>query len=80
MDDQISAESQGLLQIGGGKRVVHGQERAGLVSQLRNRRNVQDLQKRIGRRLDPDQLGGRRDDASKPSGTRIFRVTSDQSP
>src|SRR5664280_816823 len=60
--DDVSAEGKGLLEVRRGERVVHGQDRAGLVSHGRKRTNVGNSQQRVGRRLDPYDLGLTRSD------------------
>ena len=56
VDHEVGAELDRLLQIGRREGVVHGQQGPGLVGQLGDGGDVEDLQERIGRRLDPDEF------------------------
>ena len=51
-----------------------------LMGQLRQRRDIDDLQKRVGRRFDPDESRLRRNDLFEPGNCRIIRVPSDEAP
>ena len=53
--DDVGPEVQRLLAQGGGEGGVHDDERTGLVGGRRDRRDVHDLQRRVGRGLQPDQ-------------------------
>ena len=55
--DDVSAQGQRLLEVGRGERVVHRENGAGLMSHGREGGDVGDAQQRVGRRLDPDDLG-----------------------
>ncbi len=56
IDDDVRAERQRLLQNRRREHVVDDQLRACLVRDLGNRRDVVDLQRRVGRRLDEEQF------------------------
>ena len=55
VDHGVGPEGERLLQVGRGERVVHREQGAGRVRDLRERADVGDRQQRVGRRLDPDQ-------------------------
>ena len=56
VDDDVGAELERLLQVGRRERVVDDEQRADSVSGVRGLANVDDVQRRVGRRLDPDEL------------------------
>ena len=55
--DDVGAQREGILQIGGGEGVVDGQQRSCLVGDLGDSGDVRNAEQGVGRRLDPDQLG-----------------------
>ena len=55
--DDVGAERERLLQVRARERVVDDDERAGRVRALGDRGDVDDLEQRVGRRLEPDQVG-----------------------
>ena len=59
VEHQVGAELGGLLQIRARERVVHHGERVRFVRDLGERGDIEHLEERIRRRLDPDQLGAR---------------------
>ena len=70
--DDVGAERDRLRQIGRGERVVDDQQRAGLMGELGDRRDVDDAEQRVGRRLDPHDL---RDAGADRGGERVDVVT-----
>ena len=58
--DHVRAEHQRLLQVGRGERVVHHEQRALVVRELRERADVGDREQRVRRRLHPHDRGGAR--------------------
>ena len=72
--DDVRAQAQRLLQVRRGERVVHGQQGAGFAAELRDGGDIQDLQERIGRRLDPHQLGPGCNDSDKTGGSGVFCI------
>src|SRR4029077_14155915 len=57
MHDDVGGERERLLQVGAGKRVVDHDERPGRVRALGDGRDVDDLEQRGGRRVQPDEVG-----------------------
>jgi hypothetical protein len=57
MHDQVGTQQQWLLQARCREGVVHATEDGSRTGQCRDGRNIDDMQQRIGRRLDPDQAG-----------------------
>ena len=55
--DDVSAVAQRLLEIRGGKRVVDDETGVAFVHDLGDRRDVDDGQQWVGRRLGPHDLG-----------------------
>ena len=55
--DDVGAEGRAALAQGSGEGVVDDDVRAGLVGGGGDRRDVGDLERRVGRRLEPDQGG-----------------------
>ncbi len=55
--DDVRAEVERSLAIRAGKSVVDGDDDVALVGQTRHRSNVDQLQQRVGRTLEPDQFG-----------------------
>ena len=53
--DDVGTEREGLLEIGGGKGVVNDHERIAVVCEPRCLGDVDDVQQRIGRALDPKE-------------------------
>ena len=61
VDDDVGAEPQRLLEHRRRKRVVDGDERTRVLGRRDDRRQIGDLEERVGRRFEPDQVGvGRR--------------------
>ena len=60
--DDVGAERDRLLQVARRERVVDDEERALGVRDLGDAGDVGDAEQRVGRRLDPDQLGDARPD------------------
>ena len=54
VDDDVGAELQRLLQVRRGEGVVDDDQRAGRVRRLGHRADVDDVQHRVRRRLEPD--------------------------
>ena len=72
--DDVGAEPEWLLEDRCGERVVDGDERAGVLGGRDDRGQVGDLQERVRRRFEPDQVGvGRRVDPCRRvgDGTRV---------
>ena len=61
VDDDVDAELERPLQVGGEERVVGKRNQAGVAGDLAHGRQVDEIEQRIARRLDPDPFGGRRD-------------------
>src|SRR5262249_47732851 len=80
VDDEVRAQGGRLLQVGRGERVVHREQRTGLVRQLGNGGDVDNLQQRVRRRLDPDEPCCRREDVAKAAGASVLGVTGGQAP
>src|SRR5207302_8433303 len=59
VDDEIGAQRERALEYRGRGGVVADAASAGPVGERGDRRDVGDAPQRIGRRLDPDDLGGR---------------------
>ena len=55
MDDEVGAERERLLEVGRGERVVDREQGAGGVRGLGSAADVDDVQERVRRRLDPDE-------------------------
>ena len=55
MDDEVGAERERLLQVRRGEGVVDGEQRAGGVRGVGGAADVDDVQQRVRRRLDPDE-------------------------
>jgi hypothetical protein len=55
--DHVGAERQGPLQVRRGERVVHDEQRPGVMGDLCERGDVGDAQERVGGRLHPDHPG-----------------------
>ena len=55
--DDVGAQRQRLLEVRRGEGVVDDEQRAGVVGDRRERLDVADVEQRVGRRLEPDQLG-----------------------
>jgi len=58
VQDEIGAELERLLEVRGGERVVDDHEGADLVRCRRRRRDVDDVEQRVRRRLEPYELRG----------------------
>ena len=56
VDDEVGAERERLLQERGGEGVVDGEQRAGGVRGVGGAADVDDVEERVRRRLDPDEL------------------------
>ena len=80
VDHQVGPVLDRPLQIGRREGIVHRQQGAPAVGQLGDGGDVEDLQQRVGRRLDPDQLGGRAEDRGETLGAGVFGVAGDESP
>ncbi len=80
VDDEVGPERERLLQVRRGERVVDRQQRAGAVRQLGDGGDVEDLQERIGRRLDPDELRLRREDRREARGRGVVGVARRRGP
>ena len=59
VQDDVRAQRERLLQVGRGEGVVDDEPGPGLPRDVRDRRDVRDAQQRVGRRLAPDDPGGR---------------------
>jgi hypothetical protein len=57
VEDDVRAEVERLLEIRRGEGVVDGHERAGRMGRLGGAADVDDVQQRVRRRLDPDEAG-----------------------
>jgi len=57
MHGRVGAQRKRLLEVRSGERIVDDDARQPFVRELRGRRDVDDRQQRIGRRLDPDHPG-----------------------
>ncbi len=60
--DDVGAEGDRVLQVGGREGVVDDEDRAGLVGDLGDRLDVGDAEQRVGRGLGPDHLRPAGDD------------------
>ena len=74
VDDDVGPELDRLLEVGRRERVIDGQLGPVLVGDLGDGRDVEDLQERVGRRFDPDELGLRRDEGLERGGGHFVRV------
>ena len=68
MHDHVGAEHERVLQGGGREGVVHDEEGVGVVGHLRPRGDVRDAQQRVGRRLEPQDLGASGEDGLRGVG------------
>ena len=77
MDDQIGPQRERLLKIRRGERVIDREQGPVPLGQLGDGRDVQHAEKRVGRRLDPDQLRSRAHELCEPLGPEILGVMRD---
>jgi len=80
MHHQIGAQLERPLEIGRGEGVIDDQECACAVCLFRHSRDIDDLQERVGRRFDPDQLGGLRENRFEAFRAGILGVTRHKPP
>src|SRR5580700_6726131 len=80
MDHQIGPELERLLEVWRGEGVIDGQFRPALVGDSSNRRDIEDLQERVGWRLNPHELGFWCNDLLEGRGSGIVRVARGESP
>src|SRR5690606_34512644 len=72
--DKIGAELEGLLQVGRGEGVVHGDQAAGAVALGGDGRDVGQVEQRVCGRLEPDELrAGHSGEGGGIGGGRVVR-------
>src|SRR6266545_1690309 len=80
VNHQIGAQLDRLLQIRRDEGVIDRQRRFRLVGQVGDGGDIDDLQERVCRRLDPDELCRRRDDLAEAVRAGVFGVARHQAP
>ena len=80
VNHQVGPELDRPLQIGGGEGIIHGQQATAVVRQRGDRGDIDDLEQRVGRRFDPDELGGRAQDRGESFGARRLRCSAGRVP
>ena len=77
---QVGAELDRPLQVGGGKRIIHSQQGTPIMRKRGERGDINDLEQRVGRSFDPEELGVRAQDPRESVGSSRLRYSEGQVP